>query len=684
MDNKIPTYFRASLLILLYLFHPSLIAKNEADMAVLWDLSLAELLVLRMTSIASNTPSPINEQPAVVSIITEKDIQQSGARDLIDVLRLVPGFEFQYDVASVIGISFRGIWSIEGRILLMIDGMEFTGMLFGNTPFGQHFSVNQIEKIEIIRGPGAAKYGGNAQLAVIKITTKGKNMDGVETIITTGVMGSASAFNSVTVNSGKPLEQGFIKASLATSVSPHSTQTYTDFYGGEFDQEADSVRRTHNINLAGEYRELAFQLILDRYQQEQKDMFGRVLGLREVNFDNDMARIDYPWEINQEFTLIPSIEYIRQDNWRSRSLEDMTPFLGVRDIFLQIETELDRYQLQANYHPLEKMNINAGVMYQQERAHAKDTLEPISGVTADTIFNGSSNISYQTRAAFFQSDWKNDYGNWSIGGRYSKHSVVGESLVPRISYVKHWQQWHIKGLYSQSFREPEFSIIVLGGDTLVPETAKTSEVEAGYQLSPNTLLVLNAFYSNIEDPIIYSVVDTDFDTTTENYRNQTNMSSSGVEASWQWLPNWGKMEVGYSFYKAIDNPVPEYQVANNSDAFLGASQHKLSLNSRFKINQKFSINPSAIWNSARYGYDYNPSIIVTNPGDAQKYLKKFDAEITLNIFVSYQSGEFTLGSGIFDATNTKHQYTQAYDGGGAPMPGPGRMLFLKLTYTPEF
>jgi len=673
------SHLQASLISLSILFHPSLMASDEALMAPLWNLSLEELLKVQVTSVASNVASPVREQPAVVSIVRAADIQQAGARDLIDVLRLIPGFEFQYDVGGTIGISFRGLWSYEGRILLMIDNMEYSDMLYGNLLFGQHFAVNQIEKIEIIRGPGAAKYGGNAQLAVIKITTKGKNLNGIETIVSSGAMGGHSAFNSVTVNGAKPLESGFIKASVAMSSSPHSAQKLIDFYGGQFDQGKDSIRNAKNVNLGGEYQNLEFQLILDRFKLEEKVLFGRVTGAKKVNFDSDMARLTYPWKISDDITLIPSIDYLRQDNWRIRTLEDMTPFYGVSDLFFQVETELDRYQLQAHYRPEPSMSVNAGVMYQQERAHAKQTLETLSGVSPATFFNGSARANYQTQALFFQSDWSNEGGSWSLGGRYSKHSLVGESWVPRISYVKLWQAWHVKGLYSHSFREPEFAVIAQGNGKLKPETTKTSEVEVGYQISSNTILAVNIFHATIEDPIIYSVVDA-----TDNYSNRADMASRGLEASWHWQPEWGKVKLGYSFYEAIDNPVPEYQVTGKDSLFLGTSQHKLTLDSRYQINAKLSVNPSAIWTSARYGYDYDPSVVVANEGDAQMSLQRFNAEFILNVFMNYKNGSFALGAGVFDALNTQHQYMQAHNGGGAALPGPGPMLYVKLTYTPEF
>jgi len=656
-------------------------ANDEAVMAPLWGLSLEELLKVQVTSIASNRATPINEQPAVVSFISARDIQHAGARDLIDVLRLIPGFDFQTDVGSAIGVTFRGIWSQEGRILLLIDDMDYTGMLFGSLPFGQHFSVNQIEKIEIIRGPGAAKYGGNAQLAVIKITTKGKHLNGVETFISSGKLGSSSAFNSVAMNGATPLEQGYIKVSLAASEGTHSAQKYIDFYGSEFDQEKDSKRKMQNLSMGGEYQDLKFNMVIDRFKHEHQDYFGIVTGNYRIKFDSDMARLEYPWQVNEEFTLISSIDYLRQNNWHTHALEDLSDIYGVSDTPLQIETRLDRYQLQGLFRPRLSYSINAGVMYQEERAHAKET--SIGIPDASVFFDGSDRDNYQTHAAFFQVDWDNNNVNWSLGGRYSRHSLVGESWVPRISYLTRLKKWHFKGLYSHSYREPEFYIIAVVDEKLKPETAKTSEIEVGYQVSAHAMMTLNLFHSNIEDPIIFSVVDSDSNISINGYRNQSNLSTTGLEATWQWQPQWGQVKIGYSFYQALDNPVPEYQVAGKDDVFIGAPQHKLTLNSRYKINQKLSLSPSAIWTSSRYGYDYDPSVVVDNVGDPQASLQRFNAELTLNMFIDYQTGAFTLGAGVFDFLNAKHKYTQAYDGGGPPLPGPGRMLYVKLTYIPE-
>ena len=101
-------------------------------------------------------PTVQSEAPAVVTIITREDITLSGARDLIDALRMVPGFDFGVDIWNVVGAGFRGLWGQEGKILLTVDGMGFNEYMYGNIPFGNHFPLELVEKIEIIRGPGSA------------------------------------------------------------------------------------------------------------------------------------------------------------------------------------------------------------------------------------------------------------------------------------------------------------------------------------------------------------------------------------------------------------------------------------------------------------------------------------------------------------------------------------------------
>src|SRR5207253_11346941 len=106
--------------------------------------------------------------------------------------RLVPGMDFGVDVEGVVGLGMRGNWAHEGKVLLLLDGQEMNEIMFATTQFGNHVCVDQIEKIEIIGGPGSAIYGGFAEYGVIDIITKGgSDLNGISVTGTYGQMKDA-------------------------------------------------------------------------------------------------------------------------------------------------------------------------------------------------------------------------------------------------------------------------------------------------------------------------------------------------------------------------------------------------------------------------------------------------------------------------------------------------------------
>ncbi|MBI5743888.1 MAG: Plug domain-containing protein, partial [Elusimicrobia bacterium] len=113
----------------------------------------------------------LRETPGLVTVITREEIQAQGARDLIDVLKLVPEFDFGMDVQGNLGLGVRGNWANEGKVLLLWDGQVYNETLYSTIQFDR-FPVDQIEEIEIIKGPGSVLYGGFAELAVINVKTQ--------------------------------------------------------------------------------------------------------------------------------------------------------------------------------------------------------------------------------------------------------------------------------------------------------------------------------------------------------------------------------------------------------------------------------------------------------------------------------------------------------------------------------
>lgn len=152
---------------------------NNPNTAELYELRLNEVMSLTAkeraendVSIASRKTLGTREAPGIVTVITREEILKMGARDLIDILNVVPGFHFGTDVTSVVGVGIRGNWAHEGKFLLQLNGISLNETLFATSAYGNRFPIAAIQRIEIIRGPGSAIYGGYAELGVINIITQ--------------------------------------------------------------------------------------------------------------------------------------------------------------------------------------------------------------------------------------------------------------------------------------------------------------------------------------------------------------------------------------------------------------------------------------------------------------------------------------------------------------------------------
>lgn len=127
----------------------------------------------QVTSVTRQATS-VGRTPAAVSVITSDMIRRSGARTIPDVLRLIPGVQVARIDANKWAISIRGFnRRFANKLLVQIDGRPVYSPLFGGTYWDiQDVVLEDIERIELVRGPGATVWGANAVNGVINITTK--------------------------------------------------------------------------------------------------------------------------------------------------------------------------------------------------------------------------------------------------------------------------------------------------------------------------------------------------------------------------------------------------------------------------------------------------------------------------------------------------------------------------------
>jgi iron complex outermembrane receptor protein len=123
---------------------------------------------------ASRLSQPVSEAPVAVTIIDQDMIHASGFRDIPDLLRLVPGFSVAYTRDNTWAAGYHGLGdAFSRRFQVLVDGRSIYNSHYGAVNWNDlPLSIDDIERIEVVRGPDAAIYGANAFAAVINIITK--------------------------------------------------------------------------------------------------------------------------------------------------------------------------------------------------------------------------------------------------------------------------------------------------------------------------------------------------------------------------------------------------------------------------------------------------------------------------------------------------------------------------------
>lgn len=135
--------------------------------------SLEELLNTPVIS-ASRKEQKLSKVGAAVYVISQEDIRRSGAANIPDLLRLAPGVEVAQVNTNRWAISIRGFNSVyANKVLLLIDGRSVYNSVSSSVFWDwEQIPLPDIERIEVIRGPGGTAWGANAMNGVINIITK--------------------------------------------------------------------------------------------------------------------------------------------------------------------------------------------------------------------------------------------------------------------------------------------------------------------------------------------------------------------------------------------------------------------------------------------------------------------------------------------------------------------------------
>ncbi|MBN1182849.1 MAG: TonB-dependent receptor plug domain-containing protein [Bacteroidales bacterium] len=620
--------------------------------------SIDELLNMQI-SVSSKKAMTTRESPGILTIITKEEIEKSGARDLIDLLSLVPGFFFGYDLDGAVGLGARGNWGLEGKILVLIDGQEMNEGMYTTVNFGNHFVPSQIERIEIIRGPGSSIYGGYAELGVINIVTKSvKTFDHINVYGSAGTMPDAISRYNGGVNVFKKVNNTDISVLGFYGGGHRTDKIFTDFYGDEYDLgDIYTEYQTYNVNCKVTSGSFSSNFIYDEYSTN-------VTGYSDGTFNrfrNILGELKYTYKVNDKLSIIPKINYKHQLPY---NMEDTSWYY--RKDFQRVNAEVGSIWEATSW-----FSMVGGVAAYSDYANDQDD-DPEA-----VFYNDSKKLSMYNLSGYLQGVIKTPYSNFIIGGRVDHHEIAGTNFSPRLGITNIISKFHYKILYSNAFRTPSIENFNLNED-IKPEKTNVLELETGYQLNKNMFLTANIFDITINDPIIYEY---DPDTEEEYYSNYDKTGSRGAELEFRALYNKFYITAGYAYYTAAGkNKVTAYEVEYpegeiHDDILKGAPMHKFSFNGNVSLTKKLTINASmALW-GVNYGFSDNDSLQT-----------KIDLMPMVNLYLKYNDilvKGLDIGIGCYNLLNQDFVFIQPY---GTPFnvekayPAQSIEALIKISY----
>lgn len=654
-------------------------SQTDSSLNALWDMTLEELMNVDVKIASISKSYSIKEAPAVVTVITAQDIKNMGARDLVDILRTVPGFDFGTDVNGVVSIIYRGMWVQEGKVLLMIDGQVFNELMYSCNYLGNNIPVENIQRVEILRGPGSATYGDCAEMLVINVVTT----DFKSKIINAGSSISAvenkipfrKNFFFQVGNKYNELEIGLF---LRYSRVPRGNNNYSDNQGNIYNMIENQIN-SFNSNFKLSYKNLNFNAITNNYHLEYRDAFGTNLSRPYTNkFNTYLANISYSPKLSDYLVLYNIFSFKYDIPWNH---EDKNTNSYDTSIFSNLRLEAMRLKIRTLL-VYNKDNLSVSIGGEGSYDYSKTKYDP--------HWNGKQTIYYYTISGIAQMSYYTKFAIFIAETRYDKHNLFGGVFAPRISLTKDFGFINYKILWNRAFRAPSIDVFNLNfalypnlsKPQIKPEIAEVYNLQIGTVISKFLSIDAGVFYAIIKNPIIYIYTNN-----SEGYDNYKKTGSNGFETEISLKLKKLLVKINYSYYSSIDfitskpiNEVPDYFVFHNSDTLnnilLGAPKHKLFFNISYDINKNITINFSSNITSFKYGYLYDKQINLTN-------LTKLPSVLQSNIIFTFRNlfKGLNVQFGVYNILNSKNYFVQPYNGGHMPLQETGREFLIKLQYS---
>jgi len=507
---------------------------------------------------ASRTPEHINKTAATVTVITDAEIRNMGARTLMDILSIVPGFGVTSDNQHYTS-QFRGLQA-RSKILIMVNSHPLNTPADGDAfKMASNLIVENIKRVEIIRGPGSAIYGANAFLAVVNVITKeAADVDGAE--ISAG--GGSYGTQQYNMMFGKKINDLDIYANLNFL----DTDGYKGFVPQDMQTTFDNIFGTHaslapgytnarqqkyDLDFGAKYKDFAFKgryfkdtigtfagaaLALDEKGFEKFELLTMELAYSHAitsNLDFSTKVYNYYFDSSGFYILFPP----GYTNPGGAYPEGMFGTGGAKETKLGAETQFIWEQTTSN-----KVVFGAMVENQKQFDVSQSlNFNPFTGAPLGSFqdvsswANWSKNVSRDILAVYVEDLFDiRDNLRLTAGARYDRYSDFGGTFNPRAGLAWEFSKGqNFKLTYGSAFRAPAFNDmyvmgnpVIAGNPNLKPENINTIEASLGSEFTKSTSSRITLFHSNIDNYIGRSAPDS---TGLAHFENYGSVTSKGVE-----------------------------------------------------------------------------------------------------------------------------------------------------------
>lgn len=451
------------------------------------EMNLEQLLDVPIVVAASLRQQTEQQAAASVSIVSAEDISLLGYRNLADILRGQRSFYLHNDglnwFAGVRGFLRPGEWN--ARILLLVDGRPTREPIYGQTHLDQDFvvPVEAIKRVEIIRGPGSALYGGNAVFGVINVVTKdGADVNGSQVRIQGGTQGTGR----VSATFGTKTRQDW---DLLGSLAGYSSRGSDDIaYDGVSDPQHNfgHIRDSDYEGAYAAFFKIRRGDLTATFDFENRQRDNRSATYQTSFFDpgeieerraNVALRLDH--EISQGQSFHAAVFYSHY-SYRELDRYDADPETDTPAYRYFSNADEDWFGQQIHYNL--QINPQWHLLLGAEATEAPFTRQKDSDDLDGNLL--TADRSYYAWAIFAEGELKlNDWLTLVAGGRLDRVQRVGTLLSPRAAAIfTPTRPDTFKLLYGRAFRQPNLYEMFYEVPGYVANPALDPEVADTYEL----------------------------------------------------------------------------------------------------------------------------------------------------------------------------------------------------------